>query len=146
MSTEENKAIVRRLFDEVWNTGNLDKIEELYAPDFVADYRPYAPLRTGLEGIKDMVRRAWTTFPDYHEELEELVAEGDTVVARFLITGKVGARRTAELCFLTPPSEPDVPLSGHPALQGLASRLYLRSSVFFHRSDSFHECHSDFTT
>jgi predicted ester cyclase len=87
MSTEENKAIVRRLFDEVWNTGNLEKIEELYSPDFVADYRPYAPLRTGLEGIKDMVRRAWTTFPDYHEELEELVAEGDTVVARFLITG-----------------------------------------------------------
>ena len=34
-----------------------------------------------------MVRRAWTTFPDYHEELEELVAEGDTVVARFLISG-----------------------------------------------------------
>jgi predicted ester cyclase len=87
MSIEENKAIVRRLFDEVWNTGKLDKIEELYSPDFVADYRPYSPLRTGLEGIKDMVRRAWTTFPDYHEALEELVAEGDTVVARFLITG-----------------------------------------------------------
>jgi hypothetical protein len=33
---------------------------------------------------------------------------------------KVGAERTAELCFSTPPSEPDVPLSGHPALQGLA--------------------------
>jgi len=48
MSTEENKALVRRLFDEVWNTGNLDKIAELYARDFVADYRPYAPLRTGL--------------------------------------------------------------------------------------------------
>jgi hypothetical protein len=30
MSIEENKAIVRRLFDEVWNTGKLDKIEELY--------------------------------------------------------------------------------------------------------------------
>ena len=87
MSAEENKAIVRRLFDEVWNTGNVDKVEELYSPDFVADYRPYAPLRTGLEGIKEMVRRAWTTFPDYHEELEELIAEGEKVVARFLITG-----------------------------------------------------------
>jgi predicted ester cyclase len=87
MSTEENKAIVRRLFDEVWNTGKLDKIEELYSPDFVADYRPYYPLHTGLEGIKEMVRRARTTFPDYHEELEDLVAEGHKVVARFLITG-----------------------------------------------------------
>jgi ketosteroid isomerase-like protein len=45
MSTERNKAIVRRLFDDVWNTGSLDRIEELYAADFVADYRPYAPLR-----------------------------------------------------------------------------------------------------
>lgn len=33
--TEQNKAVVRQLFDEVWNTGRLDKIEELYAPDFV---------------------------------------------------------------------------------------------------------------
>lgn len=87
MSIEENKAIVRRVCDEVWNTGTLEKIEELSAPDCVADSRPYAPLRPGLEGIKDMVRRAWTTCPDDHEELEELVAEGDTVVARFLITG-----------------------------------------------------------
>jgi len=87
MAIEEHKAIVRRVCDEVWNTGTLEKIEELSAPNCVADSRPYAPLRTGIEGIKDMVRRAWTTFPDDHEELEALVAEGDTVVARFLITG-----------------------------------------------------------
>lgn len=85
--SEANKAIVRRLFDEVWNAGNVDKIEELYAPDYVADYRPYAPLRSGHAAIKEMVQRAWTTFPDYHEELEELVAEGDKVVVRLTITG-----------------------------------------------------------
>ena len=48
MSVERNKAVVRRLF-EVWNTGALDDIEELYAVDYVADYRPYAPLRHGHE-------------------------------------------------------------------------------------------------
>jgi predicted ester cyclase len=85
--TEQNKAVVRRLFDEVWNTGQLDKIEELYAPDFVADYRPYVPLRVGHEGIRDMVRGAWTAFPDFHEELEELIAEGEKVVVRLTITG-----------------------------------------------------------
>jgi len=57
MSVERNKAIVRRLF-EVWNTGNLDAIEELYAADYVADYRPYAPLRHGYDAIKGMVQRA----------------------------------------------------------------------------------------
>ena len=39
MSVERNKAIFHRLF-EIWNTGNLDAIEELYAADYVADYRP----------------------------------------------------------------------------------------------------------
>jgi len=87
MSTERNKAIVRRLFDEVWNTGSLDKIEELYAADFVADYRPYGPLRRGHDAIKGMVQRAHAAFPDYHEELEEMVAEGDKVVVRLTITG-----------------------------------------------------------
>ena len=84
---EHNKAIVRRLFDEVWNAGRLDAIEELYAADFVADYRPYAPLRVGHQGVRDMVRNAWAAFPDYHEELEELIAEGDKVVVRLTITG-----------------------------------------------------------
>ena len=57
MSFERNKAIVRRLFDEVWNAGSLDAIAELYAADYVADYRPYAPLRRGHEAIKGMVQR-----------------------------------------------------------------------------------------
>jgi steroid delta-isomerase-like uncharacterized protein len=87
MSTERNKAIVRRLFDEVWNTGSLDRIEELYAANFVADYRPYAPLRHGHDAIRGMVQRAHAAFPDFHEELEEMIAEGDKVVVRFTITG-----------------------------------------------------------
>ena len=87
MSVEANKAIVRRLFDEVWNTGRLDAIEELYAPDYVADYRPYKPLRRGHAAIREMVQGAYATFPDYHEQLEQMVAEGDTVAVRLTITG-----------------------------------------------------------
>jgi hypothetical protein len=45
-----------------------------------------------------------------------------TLAMNAFCSGKVGAKRTAELCFLTPPSEPDLHLSAHPALQGLASR------------------------
>jgi len=86
MSVERNKAVVRRLF-EVWNTGNLDAIDELYAADYVADYRPYAPLRQGHDAIRGMIQRAHAAFPDFHEELEEMVAEGDKVAVRFTITG-----------------------------------------------------------
>jgi predicted ester cyclase len=84
---ERNKRVVNRLFDEVWNGRRLDVISELYTPDFVVDYRPYAPLRSGRQAVVDMVERAWATFPDYHEELLALVAEGDVVAVHLRITG-----------------------------------------------------------
>jgi len=87
VSVERNEGVVRRLFDEVWDAGRLDAIEELYAPDFIADHRPRTPLRRGHDGIKGRVRRARVAFPDGHEELEEMVAEGDKAVVRPTITG-----------------------------------------------------------
>ena len=53
MSIERNKAIVPRLFDEVWNTGRLDAIEERIRGRLVADYRPYGPLRHGHDALND---------------------------------------------------------------------------------------------
>jgi len=86
-NVEDNKRLVRRLFDEIWNTGKTDRVDELYADDYVADYRPYGPLRRGRDGLREMVQRAWQTFPDYHEELMDLVAEGDRVAVRLKISG-----------------------------------------------------------
>jgi predicted ester cyclase len=85
--TEENKTVVREITEQIWNSRRLDRIPEYYAADFVADYRPYAPLREGHEAVRGMVERACAAFPDYHEELDELIAEGDRVVARFTISG-----------------------------------------------------------
>jgi predicted ester cyclase len=84
---DRNKAIVRELTEHIWNRCELDRIPEFYSLDYVADYRPYAPLRRGHAAIRGMVERAWQAFPDYHEELHTLVAEGSLVVARFTITG-----------------------------------------------------------
>ena len=87
-SEERNKATVRRLFDEVWNAGGEPRgIEDLYAPDYVADYRPYRALTHGHDGIREMVRRAHATFSNYRETLEEMVAEGDRVAVRLTISG-----------------------------------------------------------
>src|SRR5262245_61611773 len=85
--SDQNKRIVREITEKIWNRRCLDLIPQFYAADFVADYRPYVPLREGHQGIREMVERAWATFPDYHEELHELVAEGDRVVARLTISG-----------------------------------------------------------
>ncbi len=86
-SEPRNKKVVERLFDEVWNGRKLGAIGELYAPEFVVDYRPYAPLAHGPEAVQAMVQRCYETFPDYHEELLRLVAEADTVVVHMRITG-----------------------------------------------------------
>jgi predicted ester cyclase len=84
---ERNKAVVRLLFDEVWNGRLLDRIPDLYAPDVVVDYRPYSPRRTGTDAVREMVERAYTTFPDYHEDLLEMVAEDDQVAVHLRATG-----------------------------------------------------------
>jgi predicted ester cyclase len=77
---EENKALVRELTEQIWNRRRVDQIPNFYSPDFVADYRPYAPERRGHDGIKGMIEGTWAAFPDYHEEIQELIAEGDRVV------------------------------------------------------------------
>ena len=70
--SEENKKLVREITEVVWNSRGLDRIPEFYALDFVGDYRPDA-LREGHEGVRAMVEGAWRAFPDYHEEVHELM-------------------------------------------------------------------------
>jgi predicted ester cyclase len=88
MSTEDNKAIARRLYEEALNTGDLAVVDELVAPDIVlhydypADIPVPAETQSGLEAIKHFVSHVRTTFPDYHFTVELQVAEADLVVTR----------------------------------------------------------------
>jgi hypothetical protein len=54
---------------EVWNTGNLELIDRVYAPDFLAHWPASSevPERRGIEGIRFGVTRIRTAFPDWHE-------------------------------------------------------------------------------
>jgi steroid delta-isomerase-like uncharacterized protein len=87
MSTEENKALARRVLEEMFNKGNLDLADEVFAPDYV-DHDPAMPedIR-GPEGFKEYVSIFRTAFPDLHIEIEDQVAEGDKVVTRWTGTG-----------------------------------------------------------
>ena len=88
MSTvDAHKQVVHRLFAEVWNGRDLAVIPQLYSEQFVADYRPYAPLRQGHAGVRTMVEGAHATFSEYDEELLDLCAEGSTVVVHLRISG-----------------------------------------------------------
>jgi len=84
--SEQNKRLIREITDIIWNRQELDRIPEFYAPDFVGDYRPYG-FREGHAGVRAMVEGAWRAFPDYHEEVHELIAEGDRVVLHLTISG-----------------------------------------------------------
>ncbi|MCP8321299.1 MAG: ester cyclase [archaeon] len=74
MSLEENKAIVRRLF-EVFNKQDLALLDKLIAPDYVDHPRQ---LR-GLESYKQHLTMFYKSFPDSHETIEDIIAEGDKV-------------------------------------------------------------------
>ena len=82
MSSEENnKALVRRFFEEVANQGNLDVADELLAPDFV-DHDLIPGKVADIEDVKRNVAELQASFSDYHFSIEEQVAEGDKVVTR----------------------------------------------------------------
>lgn len=81
-----NKDLLRRAHVEVWSQGNMAAADELYAPDFVCHFVAGNEWK-GVEGLKAEVRRHRTSFPDWHEHIEQIVAEGDFVVSRFTSTG-----------------------------------------------------------
>ena len=71
--SEENKAMVQRLMEAI-NTGDMDIVDELFTPE-----------------LASLTKRSFTAFrsafPDWHMEIAELVAEGNTVVGRFRCSG-----------------------------------------------------------
>jgi steroid delta-isomerase-like uncharacterized protein len=83
VSTEENKALVRRFFEEGWNAGNLDVFDEIDVPDYVLhDPSVHEEVR-GVEGIKRFASMYLRAFPDLHFTVEDQIAEGDKVVTRW---------------------------------------------------------------
>ena len=88
VATLTPRAVVRRLHD-AWNTGDLAAVDAIYAEDFVGHFPPssHLPDRRGREGAREGIRRAKTAFPDWHEAVEAMITEGNTVVTRYTSTG-----------------------------------------------------------
>src|ERR671914_157461 len=88
--SEENKALVRRWFKEVWNEGREEAIDELFAEDGVAHGladESNESLR-GPVGFKPFFRRFREAFPDIEVVVEDTVSEGDKVAARCSVRGR----------------------------------------------------------
>lgn len=86
MSTEENKALIRCFYEEVFNKRNLAALDDFYAPDHV-DHTLPPGLPVGPEGTRQAIAVMLEGFPDLHITIEDLIAEGDKVVTRFTTHG-----------------------------------------------------------
>ena len=82
LSLEKNKAIVRKV-TEALNKQDLGSLDELIAPDYFDRTRQ---LR-GLENIKQLAILMFKAFPNFHETVEDIIAEGDKVWTRSTVTG-----------------------------------------------------------
>jgi steroid delta-isomerase-like uncharacterized protein len=85
-TTENNKAIARRLY-EVVSTGNVEVLDELTTPDIMIHGDAAFPLVQGREAIKSNIQTFSTAFPDAQLVIEKMFAEADRVVTHIVISG-----------------------------------------------------------
>ena len=85
MSQEEQKAFIRRFYDEVWNQRHYAAAADFFAPDAVRHERS-GPVRGGAEGIARNAEAWCAAFPDTRSVVDAVIVEGDMAVARWTIT------------------------------------------------------------
>lgn len=85
MFTEENKAIVRRFFEEGPSKGNLNIANELLSPDFTLHVP--LPASPGIKGINEVITACREAFENLNVTIEDMTAEGNKVAARFIARG-----------------------------------------------------------
>jgi predicted ester cyclase len=93
---EKNVAAARRMFDELFNQGKLEVIDEISRPDLV-NHDPTMEIH-GREAMKKFVTTYRTAFPDLHYIIEDVLIEGDTVGLRWTARGT----HTGQLYSITP--------------------------------------------
>jgi steroid delta-isomerase-like uncharacterized protein len=83
----ETKATARRLLEEAFNSGNLDVVDELVAPEFVNHDAALPEPTTGIEATKASIAGYRDAFPDLRLTIEQQVAEGEFVTTRWSARG-----------------------------------------------------------
>lgn len=84
--SEQIKARVRQFYDEVVNTGDLDRVDEFCTEDFV-DHEEFPGIPPDREGVKQFFAMTRAAFPDFRMDVEELIVEGDRVAVRATMSG-----------------------------------------------------------
>src|ERR1051326_6770328 len=86
MSTEQNKVVVRRFIDEAFVKGNPDAVDKLVTHDFTP--HSWGKMPSGVEPLKQAIRRVHAGLSDVSFKIEDMVAEEDKVAVRVTAHGK----------------------------------------------------------
>lgn len=84
--SEDNKNLIRRVFDEVWNRNDLSLVDEVYASDYVAHVAGAPRDIVGPEQFKQFVALHGVLTSDLSFRIEDQIAEDDRVATRWLAT------------------------------------------------------------
>ena len=85
MSVEENKAVIRRVAEEVFNKGDMSVVPELIAPDYVY-HSPFGGFK-GPEGFTQFIGMTRNALPDIHMTIDDMIGEGEKLAVRLSFTG-----------------------------------------------------------
>ena len=86
MSTSQNKDLVRRYYEEVVNSGNVEKLPSFVSPDYV-EVHQNTRHHVGLNGAREHILGVRQTYPDLHLTIEQQLAEEEWVVTRVTARG-----------------------------------------------------------
>lgn len=101
MSGDELKAKVIKFTEEAWNKGNLSVMDEIFTRDVVS-HTPTIPGEKGVGAYKNKLTDYRTDYPDFHVNIDEIIAEGNTVADRW----------TCEATFTGPGKTAPIPGTG----------------------------------
>ncbi|MBI4788257.1 MAG: ester cyclase [Chloroflexi bacterium] len=88
MSTEQNKATLRRFYEEVFNQGKYSVLDEICVPNYVSHSPGNPPgIPNNRDGLRQIIMMYRNAVPDIHFTIEDIMAEGDKVVCRWSSTG-----------------------------------------------------------
>jgi steroid delta-isomerase-like uncharacterized protein len=84
---QDGRTLARRYFEEVWNEGKVDVLDELLAPDYINHTPSVGRPPKGPDGLKPIVLAIRRAFPDLHYTIEDVIVTPETVVIRTTMTG-----------------------------------------------------------
>jgi steroid delta-isomerase-like uncharacterized protein len=83
---QENSALIRRWFDQVWNLGRMEAIDEMASPDVIGHGQAQHATDVGLEEFRTFAKDLRRAFPDMKVTIDHTIEQGDQVVARWTAT------------------------------------------------------------